>query len=173
MGRLIILAMILLAFGCVSAPSENITNEKNVSPPLNVPPENLTPITSGNITETPEPPPPNLTNQNNITNQTNKTGETNAPVVPGVPPAEIPERPKGLAFGGKYLLVLDDVSIIPTSDEPCGIFSILDSSDYSVLDKEIICPGESKMFSGYRIFVVKVAAGYSGQGNWADVRIYG
>ena len=161
-------ASFLVVLGCVSQPIENKTNETNISPPsvnVTAPPANITPIISGNITETPESPTPNIT----ITNQT----DPEEPQTPEVPPEEIPEKPKGLAFGGKYLLVLDDVSIIPTSDEPCGIFSILDSSDYSVLEKEIICPGESKMFSGYRIFVVKVAAGYTGGGNWADVRIYG
>jgi hypothetical protein len=162
--------LLILAFGCISQSNENLTNKTNetktnITPPVSPPPAQE--ISSGNITESPTPPlPVNTTNQTNQTNQT----------APEVPPE--PEK-KGLAFGGgRYLLVLDDASLVPTSEEPCGIFSIRLASDYSVLDKTIICPGESDTWfdeagHGYRIFVVKVAAGYSGSGSWADVRIYG
>ncbi|MDD5172446.1 MAG: hypothetical protein PHF60_05420, partial [Candidatus ainarchaeum sp.] len=75
-------------------------------------------------------------------------------------------------------LVLDDISLIPTSSEPCGIFSVRSGSDGAILDKMLICPGESQNWvspdgDGYRIFVVKVAAGYGGQEKWAKVIIYG
>lgn len=162
----------ILLFGCLGQGAQNVTTEPGPLAPQ--PQENATPLSntttppvlSGNITEQapagqPGVPPGNGTEEPPQADASNDTD---------VEP--LPQAPAGLRFG-KYLLVLDDVSIIPTSDEPCGIFSILDASDYSVLDKEIICPGESKMYAGYRIFVVKVAAGYAGAGNWADVRIYG
>lgn len=171
MEKIIPIALALMVFGCLGQGAEGTPDDVR-QPPLNETPPH--PVLEGNITELPElpreadqtAPPAEVTEKppQNVSNDTDAAGPPE--------PEPLPETPAGLRFGG-YLLVLDDVSVIPTSDEPCGIFSILDASDYSVLDKEIICPGESKMYAGYRIFVVKVAAGYAGAENWADVRIYG
>jgi hypothetical protein len=103
--------------------------------------------------------------------------------------SEAPERPQNasgpdgsetggaLAFaGGNYTIMLDDVSIIPVSTEPCGIFS-LHEKDGSLIEKLLICTGESEYWQSpgggtYRIHVLKVAAGYSGN-KWAQVIVYG
>ena len=82
---------------------------------------------------------------------------------------------KGLKFG-QYSLVLDDV-VLPAYDATCGAFSILDQNG-STVDNLLICEKRSKNWISpdgqeYRFFVVKVAAGYSYQEAWADVRIYG
>lgn len=160
---------LLLVSGCIQQPQENQTNQTppvmgpaNQSPPAappNVTPPQAPPEITGNITE--QPPP--------VQNGTNQTGNGTA----------APQNPKGLLFGdGKYLLVLDDVSVIPSSEEPCGIFSIRNATDYSVYEKMLICPPESESWTSpenhiYRIKVLKVAAGYSGGGSWVDVIIYG
>ncbi|HSB46370.1 MAG TPA: hypothetical protein VLD37_00010 [Candidatus Bilamarchaeum sp.] len=171
MKKFVALALLVLLFGCISEtnPAANVTHPANVSPSNTTPPANTSanvtpPPIAGNITEAPKP----------STNQTAPENDSNV-----TPPPPAPENPPGLAFGGgRYLLVLDDASVVPSSKEPCGIFSIRLAEDYSLLDKTIICPGESFVWrdeSGhaFRIFVVKVAAGYSGTGSWVDVRIYG
>ncbi len=82
---------------------------------------------------------------------------------------------KGLKFG-QYSLVLDDI-VLPAYDATCGAFRILDQNG-STVDNLLICEKRSKNWISpegheYRFFVVKVAAGYSHQAAWADVRIYG
>ncbi len=81
----------------------------------------------------------------------------------------------GLQFG-QYSLVLDDV-VLPAYDSTCGAFSVIDQNG-STVDNLLICEKRSKNWvspdgHSYRILVVKVAAGYSHQAAWADVRIYG
>jgi hypothetical protein len=83
--------------------------------------------------------------------------------------------PEGIRFG-EYLLVLDDV-VLPAYDSTCGAFSIV-AQNGSTIDKLLICEKMSKNWvspegHSYRIFVVKVAGGYSYKAAWADVRIYG
>ncbi len=121
------------------------------------------PIVSANLTAT------NITG--NETEQINETIEENETEVQG-PPA----IPEGIHLGG-YLLVLDDIVIYPESEEDCGAFSIM-LTNGTVVDKLIICERQSKYWitpegHKYRIFVVKLAAGYTMQENWADVRVYG
>src|SRR5262249_40849415 len=123
---------------------------------------------SGNITMPPHPVP---SNQTNSTSSSNATTSTTNQTVP-------PKAPEGLEFpGSNYSLVLDDVSVIPSSSGPCGIFSVRDPSGI-ILDKLLICPPESDTWRSpeghlYRIRVDEVAAGYSGGGNWAKVEIFG
>ena len=151
-----LLMALLLISGCTQKAPENVTENET---PFKTPPMHF------NRSPLPQPPqvPANVTPPPPPANESPPANET---------PPEEPEPSKGWHFG-PHILVLDDVSVIPNSDEPCGIFSIRDASDDTVLDKKIICPGESAYWAGYRIFVVKVAAGYSGGENWADVRIYG
>ena len=156
MKAVILLMALLLVSGCLQPAPQNMT--ENETPPFKTPPMHFNRSPLPQPPQVPPAPPPPPVNQTPA-NQT--------------PPTEPePEPPAGWHFG-PHILVLDDVSVIPNSDEPCGIFSIRDASDDTVLDKKIICPGESAYWEGYRIFVVKVAAGYSGGENWADVRIYG
>lgn len=86
---------------------------------------------------------------------------------------------EGIPFAnGSYILVLDDVSYPKGSGDSCGIFSIRYASDKSILDREIICPGDSQYWKSpeddlYRIVVGDVAAGYTKDIKWAEVIIYG
>ena len=129
-------------------------------PPANATPPPVPPEVGGNITEQ---PPPNVTNEsgNGTANETE------------------PEELEGLLFGnGAFKLVLDDVSVVPVSEDPCGIFSVRKASDDSIYEKMLICPGDSQTWTSpddhvYRIKVIKVAAGYSKGGNWVEVIIYG
>ncbi|MBU0527191.1 hypothetical protein KKE92_01815 [Candidatus Micrarchaeota archaeon] len=96
--------------------------------------------------------------------------------------SEVPEnasnktmRIEELKFG-QYSLVLDDV-VLPAYDATCGAFRVIDKNG-STIDNLLICEQRSKNWVSpdghqYRILVVKVAAGYSHQAAWADVRIYG
>jgi hypothetical protein len=91
----------------------------------------------------------------------------------------IPEDSQdGTLFGdGKYLLVLEDV-VLPRYDATCGAFSVQYAENSSELTKLLICEGKSQYWVSpdgyeYRIKVVAVAAGYSANARWADVRIYG
>ena len=93
---------------------------------------------------------------------------------------ELPEQEiEGIPFAnGSYLLVLDDVSYPTTSEDACGIFSIMYAGNLSVADRLIICPGDSKSWVSpegriYRILVKEVAAGYTKDTQWADVIIFG
>lgn len=111
----------------------------------------------------------NLTANNITLNDTeiNETNQSKEEI------EETQEEPKSFPIGG-YRLVLDDVVITP---ESCGAFSITDHEG-TVLDKLLICEKESQYWISpeghrYRILVVKVAAGYTFEGNWADVRVYG
>ena len=171
-------------------PAANIT-ENPVSGNITAPPrQNQTTPESGNesnpSTNQSTPQPGNQTNQTTNPQQNQTTpqpgNQTNQSASNENPPEETPPQPaipQGLAFGnGSYLLVLDDVSIIPTSSGPCGIFSVRLASDGSVLDKMLICTGESENWvspdgGSHRILVVNVAAGYGGQEKWAKVMIYG
>ncbi len=119
------------------------------------------PVASANLTSV------NITG--NLTEPVNETAEENEVQEP-------PAIPEGIHLGG-YLLVLDDVVIYPESSEDCGAFSIM-LTNGTVVDKLLICEGQSKYWitpegHKYRIFVVKLAAGYTMQENWADVRVYG
>lgn len=153
-----------LLLGCAMTPPAGQNQSPPAAPPASPPPQ---PPAAPPASPPPTPPPPEPPPvSGNITdNQTNQTNET--------------AKPKGLVFGsGKYMLVLDDVSIIPNSEEPCGIFSVRNATDYSTYEKMLICPPESQEWTSpenhiYRIKVLKVAAGYSGQENWVEVIIYG
>ncbi len=182
--RILLLALMLLLAGCVhEGPSAN--ESASLPPPPNQEPgqgdAGAAPEISGNLSAPsqnesgfPAQPEENLTNAS-----TNGTS-------PAAPNAGAPQNQSGqnesgaaggLQFaGGNYSIVLDDASIIPVSSEPCGIFSIRDREG-AILEKLLICPGESEYWQGpggqtYRIFVVKVAAGYSG-GKWAQIIVYG
>lgn len=101
-------------------------------------------------------------NQSNITQVPEKVSNETA-------------EPEGIRFG-QYYLVLDDV-VLPAYDSTCGAFSVIGQNG-STLDKLLICEKNSKNWvspegHSYRILVVKLAAGYTHQAAWADVRIYG
>ena len=86
----------------------------------------------------------------------------------------VPYIPEGMSIGG-FRLVLDDIVFL--DNENCGAFSIKYVNG-TVFDKLLICERQSKYWTSpegyrYRIFVVKLAPGYSGAETWADVRIYG
>jgi hypothetical protein len=170
--RSILLVFAILLAGCITPEAARNDSNQSVLPTPQIPaPEAQVsqpiPETSGNISalpdetipknETPESPPINETPQN--------------------PMPETQTPPEGLAFGSnRYIIALDDVSLVPTSAEPCGIFS-LRMADGSLIEKMFICPGQSEMWDGpdggsYRILVVKVAGGYTGH-KWAQVIVYG
>ncbi|MEW6723052.1 MAG: hypothetical protein AB1324_07350 [Candidatus Micrarchaeota archaeon] len=185
------LLAVLLAAGCVSQPGP-AANE--TSQPLPEPNDTL--VIEGNIT-VPEPPqnatnvtlPPEDGTDNaipaNQTNETNITGSNETPAPEEQPPEDgspnevESQMPKGIIFGGgRFSLVLDDISVVPVSDEPCGIFSVRDAYSGEILDKMLICPGDSQNWAApegkiYRILVTKVAAGYTFEEKWAKVYIYG
>jgi hypothetical protein len=177
--RLVLLATLILFAGCIgqeAAPAaQNQTlPQENAGPGETAP---ATPEVTGNITAPssvtapaegttlpPENPSENGTEENG-------SGIQNPEPQPAIAPA-------GLSFGnGSYIIALDDASVIPASSEPCGIFSLW-SSNGSLIEKMFICPGESEIWrspddSSYRIFVVQVAAPYSGSGAWAKVIVFG
>ncbi len=190
------IALILLS-GCAqqpqappspASPGQNISNASQPAVPAQI---------TGNITQNPAPPPGALANQSanatspsnttnttaNATNTTlpeNGTANNTAPSPGNGTNASSANQtvPSGLRFpDSSYTLVLDDVSLIPNSQGPCGIFSIRDQNG-SIMDKMLICPPESVYWTApdghlYRIRVEKVAAGYSTQENWAQVSIFG
>ena len=170
--RLILLVFAIMLAGCVTQEtaenSSNLTMPPSISPPANDSQIAMPHLeTSGNISaipdetipqnETPESPPINETPQN--------------------PEPQIPRPPEGLSFANNsYVIALDDVSLVPTSAEPCGIFSLW-TANGSLIEKMFICPGQSEMWDSpdggsYRILVIKVAGGYTGH-KWAQVIVYG
>lgn len=168
------LVLVLLFLGCLQQ-----------TPPVSLTPNETTPATPP-VNVTPLSPPVNITNESvagsvseaiegNITiqNQSVDENQTNESVQPGAPALE----PAGIAFAnGRYILVLDDVSV--TSSEPCGIFSVRYAENGSVIDRLLICPPNSQNWLSpegalYRIYVIKVAAGYAHEENWARVIIFG
>ncbi len=170
--RLILLVFAIMLAGCVTQEtaenSSNLTDPPSISPPANdsqiaVPP----PETSGNISIIPDETP--LQNETPEAPQINVTPQNTEPAPP--------KPPEGLAFANNsYVIALDDVSIVPTSAEPCGIFSLW-AANGSLIEKMFICPGQSEMWvspdgGSYRILVVKVAGGYTGHA-WAQVIVYG
>ncbi len=189
--RLLVLAVIaLMLSGCLqqAAPPQNATPPQ----PQPIPPSvNTTPPvqnqTSGNISQAPPPLPPNITlNQTGNQSQGNRSGNATTSNqtsnqttnYTSTSNTTVPAKPAGLPFpDSSYSLFLDDVSLVPTSSEPCGIFSIRDSNN-SIMDKLLICPPESADWTSpeghlYRIRVDEVAAGYTMQTNWAKVEIFG
>ncbi|MEW6035653.1 MAG: hypothetical protein AB1529_03500 [Candidatus Micrarchaeota archaeon] len=172
--RLLAAAIVLLLFGCLQQAEAPQAPEQPAAPPepQQEPPE--VQAVEGNITELPGPAPPASPGPENATNMTpppdNQSGEE-----PAVPPQPPPEE--GIAFGnGRYELFLDDISVVPVSDRPCGIFSIRHANG-TLIEKTFICPGDSETFDApegtYRIFVQDVAAGYTKEARWAKVIIYG
>jgi hypothetical protein len=172
--RIVLIALsVLLLLGCIRQPPEN-------PPPASYP---------ANASASSQPPPAqNITpgesviNESNITARNASTGSVSNLSNGTLPPAPLPDattnatvqRP-ALPFGN-YSLVLDDVSVIPSSSEPCGIFSIT-AVNGSIADRFVVCPRQSRTWiapdgHAYRIFVKKVAAGYGGV-EWADVTIFG
>lgn len=116
-------------------------------------------ITANNITDT---------NQSMAAAPVNESGEPSSD-------DEGLEAPSGIRFD-RYLLVLDDI-ILPATDDTCGAFSVMEQNG-TIVDKLIICEKDSRYWitpdgHKYRILVVKLAAGYTHQEAWADVRIYG
>ncbi|MFH0884696.1 MAG: hypothetical protein V1861_03220 [Candidatus Micrarchaeota archaeon] len=181
--RCIPIALFILLVGCLGANPEQPQLPNESAPPPQPAPQpsaqqaNQTsePFVSGNITALPETPAANATNASD--NQGGNNTTTVAPIPPERPPQ--PEKPEGLLFAnGSYSLALDDVSVIPTSEEPCGIFSIRHPANGTVIEKFFLCPGESQNWESpeggsYRILVVEVAAGYTKEAKWARVIIFG
>jgi hypothetical protein len=165
---LILFAMLLL-LGCIQQPPENPA-PAGAAPNAAVPAENQTPPAQ-NIT-----PGESVINESNMTAQNASTGSVSNlsnGTLPNATNATAPP-PAGIQFGN-YSLVLDDVSITPSSSEPCGIFSI--TTNGTVVDRFVACPRQSRTWiapggHAYRIFVKKVAAGYGGT-EWADITIFG
>lgn len=166
-----------LFFGCtVQGTANSAQNDSGKTTVPNPPAEQ-----GANITAPPSVPPAPTEASANIsapptlphTPTTNETGPADSANGTANP---APEQ-DGLSFGnGSYFIALDDVSLVPTSQEPCGIFS-LHSSEGELLDKLFICPGQSETWEGpdgasFRILVVKVAGGYAGT-KWAQVIVYG
>ncbi len=189
--RLLVLAFILalMLSGCLQQPEPATPQNATPPQPQPIPPSgNLTPPaqnqTSGNISQAPlpQPPPANITlNQTGNQSQGNKGGNattSNQTFNQTTNGTSASNAPAGLPFpDSNYSLFLDDVSLVPTSSGPCGIFSIRDQSQ-SILDKMLICPPESADWTSpeghlYRIRVDEVAAGYTMQTNWAEVEIFG
>ncbi|MFN7991104.1 MAG: hypothetical protein U0R44_03005 [Candidatus Micrarchaeia archaeon] len=175
MRLLLILMLIASIYGCTRPAT--VSNSSPVATPQ--PPREVLNSTEGNITASPEPPAavPAGTGNGTAPQATANATPAEAPGNPG--PNQTGEPAKaGLPFaGGKYRIVLDDVSTIPTSAEPCGIFSITDQTG-SVLEKMLICPPDSETWTDqdgrtFRIRVLKVAAGYSHQVTWAQVIVVG
>ncbi|MDD5340285.1 MAG: hypothetical protein PHV13_03475 [Candidatus ainarchaeum sp.] len=166
---LIALSMLLL-LGCTQQPTENPT-PANGTPNATVPADNQTQPVQ-NLT-----PGESVINESNMTAQNASTGNVSNisnGTLPNATANATAPLPAGIQFGN-YSLVLDDVSIIPSSSEPCGIFSI--AANGTVVDRFVACPGQSRTWiapdgHAYRIFVKKVAAGYGGT-EWADVTIFG
>jgi hypothetical protein len=178
---LVTLALLLL-LGCIQQPpAENVTpgspakvNTAGNSMPNVTAPQNQTPpaqnttgnesvINESNITVQNASIPGNAT----IPNATNLTTPNETSSAAGQHPT--------LPFGD-YSLVLNDVSIVPASSAPCGIFSIT-AANGSIMDQFVACPRQSHTWiapdgHAYRIFVVKVAAGYGGV-EWADAIVFG
>ncbi len=176
------IALILIS-GCTQSPASPGQNISNASQPP-VPAQ-----ATGNITQNPAPPPGALAGQNNTTASANNTNVSAPPPAnstnntvpsPGADNTSSANQtvPAGLQFPeSNYTLVLDDVSLVPNSQSPCGIFSIRDANN-SILDKMLICPPDSEYWTApdghlYRIRVEQVAAGYSTEQNWAQVSIFG
>lgn len=86
-------------------------------------------------------------------------------------------RKEGLSFAnGSYILVFDD-AVLPAYDGLCGSFSIVEAENYSILHQFVKCPSGSEMWTSpegheYRIRVLEVAAGYTGE-KWAEAIIFG
>lgn len=185
--RFVCMAMFLLLSACINqqqapqAPNETSQSLQDAGPSSALPAQQI-PIL-GNITAIPEAaaepdlnaPAGETANQtpDSAANQTGNTADSGGNAL-----AQPPPIPEGILFGNSsYLLVLDDVSIVPVSDEPCGIFSIRHSANGSVLERMFICPGDSQYYHDdagkeYRIFVVKAASGYTEQEKWASVLIF-
>ncbi len=179
---------LLIASGCaqqVQAPSAPASSNQTTATNQPSPPSQpaVPAQTTGNITENPAPPPGALANVTNMTGPSGTNASQNPPenpanTTPGNGTNYTANPPPGLNFPeSNYTLVLDDVSLIPDSQGPCGIFSIRDANG-SIIDKMLICPPESQDWVApdghlYRIRVEKVAAGYSTQENWAQVSIFG
>lgn len=180
---LIPLTMLLL-LGCIQQPPENPAPAPNAT----VPAQNQTPHPRQNETGVQNTPQTgSVINESNITARNAGTvgvsnlsnGTLSNATLPNVTGPSAPENATAqrpvLPFGN-YSLALDDVSIIPSSSGPCGIFSI-SAGNGSVMDRFMVCPRQSRTWiapdgHAYRIFVKKVAAGYGGV-EWADVTIFG
>ena len=191
--RFILFALFLLLAACLQQVSQNITDESTESGTANITsgaPVQQIPIL-GNISAIHEPaslpPASNASIILNAASGANISGNETGNPASQAPsdqttnqsaPVVSPQIPEGILFGNSsYLLVLDDVSVVPVSDEPCGIFSIRHSADGSVIEKLFICPGDSQYWTSeegnsYRIYVVKVAAGYTQEEKWAKVLIF-
>jgi hypothetical protein len=173
-----LLALVFLIAGCL-APASREAVPAPESPPASLP-ENASvapddgsaAIASGNasvVTAIPkgdEPAPPlNVDTPNQSTGTPNQGSGPDASV------------PKGILFGGGYMLALDDISV-SGQPSPCGIFSVRYAENASVISNLAICEGASAYWTSpgnhrYRILVVKAAAGYTEASKWADVRIFG
>lgn len=164
---LIVLATLLL-LGCIQQPPVN------PAPNATAPEQNQTPPPHQNETGVENVPQnESVINESSITAQNLSAGNASNITFPNATANATAQRP-ALSFGN-YSLVLDDVSIVPSSSEPCGIFSI--TANGTAVDRFVACPRQSRTWiapdgHAYRIFVKKVAAGYGGY-EWADVTIFG
>jgi len=141
-------------------PAHNQPVTENESGMQNITPASMPLLNESNITV------PNVTAAANLGNGTNATSP-NA--------ANVTAQPSALSFGN-YSLVLDDISVVSSPAEPCGIFSI-HAMNGSILDRFVLCPPQSRTWLApddhvYRIVVEKVAAGYEGKGS-AEVLTFG
>jgi hypothetical protein len=164
---LIALAMMLM-LGCIQLPPES---PAPATPNATAPAQNQTSQNGTGVQNAPQNE--SVINESNITAQNPGAGNASSITFPNATANATAQRP-ALPFGN-YSLVLDDVSIVPSSSEPCGIFSI--TANGTVVDRFVICPRQSRTWvapdgHAYRIFVKKVAAGYGGD-EWADVTIFG
>jgi hypothetical protein len=195
--RFVFFAIVLLLSGCVfqGQPNASVASQ----PPSQNPAQEPAAVVSGNITEIAEPAPPPAAppaeeaNGSAVppaaTNESPSQSPEQAPAPENTTapfpqengsaqPASPAEAP-GLEFGnGSYRIVLEDLSVIPASEEPCGIFSIRSAGSGDVLEKIFICPGDSQQWVGpdnhsFRILVVETAAGYTKEARWARVIVYG
>jgi hypothetical protein len=191
----------MLIFGCAGGgqqPGANVSTQGGAVIPAQPPPQQ----SSGNLTQLPPPAPANppgggnaaagnLTPQGGTANGSQPGATPPAPQPPGnetnqapqnasnaTSPAQGAIQPEGLPFpGSNYSLYLDDVSLVPNAQAPCGIFSIRDPSG-AVMDKLLICPPDSEYWTSpeghmYRIRADEVAAGYTKTANWAEAEIFG
>ncbi len=174
--RFFLLAVFLLLLGCVSQHVQEC------------------PGCECNCPQAPqEPAPENDSNQSecywmNVTVIEEETGNKTEYVAPppeepqpdegGSPDSPFGVEPGDVVFGsGKYVLVLEDVSVPLGDAEPCAMFKIIRASG-EVLDRKMICPSEEEYWTDpdgqrFRILVLEVAAGFTKEGRWADVRVFG
>ena len=179
--RLVVFGVLLLVlFGCVAVEEpaeeaeENITEEPEIPEeiPEEVPEENET--AEPEINESEESGINELELNETINESMNWTEEIIANETVNETMDESGEI-DGILFGeGKYLLILDDA--VWYGGRACAAIDITYVNGTSI-KRDVICPTQDYYWIApdrhkFRIKVVEVAAGYSGEA-WADISIYG